>query len=100
MSSGIFRTLGRCHTSEDLRLISAYRGSRYKFPAFSAEARDQWQASSVGNFSGQVSLELVFYVGLLASDFPYHFYLALLHLHSFIYHEGYLMLMYLNKAVD
>ena len=65
MSSGIFRTLGRCHTSEDLRLISAYRGSSNKFPAFTVEARDQWQASSVVNFSGHVALELVSYVRLL-----------------------------------
>jgi len=65
MSSGIFRTLGRCHTSDDLHLISAYRVSSDKLPAFSAEARDQMQASSVGNFSGQVALELVSYVGLL-----------------------------------
>ena len=30
----IFRSLGRSHTSEDLRLISACRGSSDKLPAF------------------------------------------------------------------
>ena len=35
------------------------------FLPFPAEARDQWQASSVGNFSGQVSLEMVSYVAVL-----------------------------------
>jgi len=46
-------------------LISAYRGSGDKISAFAAEARDQWQASSVGNFSGQAALALVFYAGVL-----------------------------------
>jgi hypothetical protein len=45
-------------------LICVGRGSGDKLSAFTAEARDQQQVTSVGNFSAQLSLELVSYIGV------------------------------------